>query len=102
LDQSAPRIFGAQCHSYHSAAIYTLAALRRLSHDNPRFKLRIMPLSKNTDLEIRVAQFDLRCFVVNAYDNGEPMFVEVVKLVRASQKAQARKERLQEEPQSTR
>ena len=70
LDQSTPRIFGAQCHSDHSAAIYTLATLRGLSDDNPRFKLRIMPRGKNTDLEIRVAQFELRCVVVRAYDYG--------------------------------
>ena len=64
----------AQCYSDHRATIYTLAALWHLSDDEFRFKIRMVTIGKNTDLEIRVAQFVLRRLVVHAYDHGEPMF----------------------------
>ncbi|HEY6802729.1 MAG TPA: hypothetical protein VI306_04035 [Pyrinomonadaceae bacterium] len=52
------RTFAAHGYSDHSAAIYTLAALRRLSDDDARLKLEVMPIRQNTDVEVRIAQFD--------------------------------------------
>jgi hypothetical protein len=63
--------FPAHCDSDHSGALYTLAALRRLSDDDSRFKLEIVSIRQNTDLEIGIAQFDLRCLVIQAYDHGD-------------------------------
>jgi hypothetical protein len=61
------KIFAAQGHSDHSAAVYTLTALGRLRDDCSRIKLDIIPIGKNTDLEVCIAHLYLRCLVVQAY-----------------------------------
>jgi hypothetical protein len=71
LGRSAPRIFGAQRHSDYSAVSYTLTALRGLGDDYSWFNGSIISSGKNTDVEIDVPQFDLRCFVTQAYDHGD-------------------------------
>jgi len=47
------------------------AALRHLGDDKSRLKVRIVPIGKNTDLEIRVAQSDSRCLVIQPYNDGD-------------------------------
>jgi hypothetical protein len=46
------KAFAAHRYYNRSAAIHALAALRRLSDDHSRFKLEIIPLSKNSHVEI--------------------------------------------------
>jgi len=48
----------------HRAAICALTALGRLSDDHPRLKLEIISIGKNTHVEIRIPQFDLRCLMI--------------------------------------
>jgi hypothetical protein len=45
--------------------------------------MEITPMGQNTDVEIRIAQFDLRCLVIQADQHGYSLFVEVVRVVRA-------------------
>jgi hypothetical protein len=70
-------------NSDHSAAIYTFAAWRRLSDDDARLKLEVMPIRQNTDVEVRIAQFDLHCLVIQSYDHGDGCLWRAVRVVRA-------------------
>src|SRR5215213_4585816 len=73
LERSQPlKTFAAHRYSDRSAAIHALAALGRLSDDHSWFKLEIIPVSRNTHVEIRIPQFHLRCLIVQevqAYDH---------------------------------
>ena len=69
-----PRIFTAYCYADQSPTIYTLAVLGRLRDDCSRFNRETTPISQNADVEIRSAQFDLRCLVVQPYDHGHCYF----------------------------
>lgn len=66
LSSQPLKTFAAHRYSDRSAAIHAIAALGRLSDDRSRFKLEIIPLGKNTHVEIRIPQFNLRCFIVQA------------------------------------
>jgi hypothetical protein len=61
---------GAYCYSDHGATIDTFAGLGRLSDNCSGFKLEIVQICQNTDVEIRIAHPHLARLVVQADDSG--------------------------------